>query len=363
VAHIVAAAPASPQVTAHSELSVHVALQLPSHLTLQVAEPEQAIVLPSPASILQFELTVQDTSESAPILNSHFVLAAHATSLSSPPAPLHSDESLQVSVRAPVVLPLHLAALAQASSQSRSPHSALQSVPAVHVHASSAHVQPVPVHEAVSSPPHAPRSETTKPTTKSHVIRMARSYLSHCGQGPQLYTPGAHVVGAAVPQVTAHSEPSLHTTKQSPSHLTVHVVESLQAIWLLSPTSSLHIELLLQATVAESPSLKSHFELSLHATRLLSPPAPLHSDVSLQASVNAPSVSPVHFEFMLHATEQSRPPHVALQSTPSLHAHVIALHTQPVPVHATTSLLPPHAPTTKRTNPTTTSHAIRMARS
>jgi hypothetical protein len=159
-------------VTTHSVLSVQVVRQSPSHLTVQVAEPEHAIVLPSPASILQSELVAHVIVESSPTLKSHFVLALHVTSLSSPPAPLHSDESLHVSVKAPVVLPLHFAVLVHASEQSRSPHSVLQSVPAVQAHAVSAHVQPVPVHEAVSLPPHAP---ITRPATISHAVRMTRS--------------------------------------------------------------------------------------------------------------------------------------------------------------------------------------------
>lgn len=71
-----------------------------------------------------------------------------------------------------------------------------------------------------------------------------------------------------MPQVTAHSAPVPHVVLQLPSHLTVHVVESLQAIVLASPTSILQVELVLHATVDELPSLKSHFVLALHATWL-----------------------------------------------------------------------------------------------
>ena len=70
--------------------------------------------------------------------------------------PLHSEESLQVTVSESEELPLHLAELVQLSEHAESPHSVLQSTPAAHVHAESVHVHPVPVHVgALSSPPQA----------------------------------------------------------------------------------------------------------------------------------------------------------------------------------------------------------------
>ena len=150
-----AAEPRSPHVTAHSELPVHVVLQLPMHFTLQLEVSLHAIAPPS-TWILHVESMVQATVASAPSLKSQFELAVHVTLLPSPPFPLHWDVSLHVSVRASVVLPLHFAAEVHASEHAESPHSVLQSVPAAHVHAVSAHVQPVPVHVgALPSPPHA----------------------------------------------------------------------------------------------------------------------------------------------------------------------------------------------------------------
>jgi hypothetical protein len=81
----------------------------------------------------------------------------------SPPWPLHCDESLHVTVSASVELPLHFAEFVQASEHALSPHSVLQSAPAVHVHAESAHVQPVPVQTgAPPSPPQAAPTHTIK---------------------------------------------------------------------------------------------------------------------------------------------------------------------------------------------------------
>src|SRR5688572_1027554 len=82
-------------------------------------------------------------------------MASQVITLPSPPAPLHCDVSLHVSVSGPSVLPSHFAAVVQSSEQASSPHSVLQSVPAAHVHAESVHEQPVPVQtgSAVSSPP------------------------------------------------------------------------------------------------------------------------------------------------------------------------------------------------------------------
>jgi hypothetical protein len=131
----VAGAAASPHVTAHSELPVHVALQSPSHLMVHAVESEQAIVLSSPTWILQVALMLQTAFAPSPSLKSQFELAVHVTSLSSPPKPLHCDESAHVNVRVPSVLPSHFAELVHASEQSESPQAVLQSAPAVQVHA------------------------------------------------------------------------------------------------------------------------------------------------------------------------------------------------------------------------------------
>jgi hypothetical protein len=139
-------------VTAHSALPVHVVLQLPRHFTLQLDESPHAIVPPS-TWILHAALMLQVTIAPSPSLKSQFELAVHVTRLSSPPAPLHSDESLQVTVSESVVLPWHLALLVQLNPQAESPHSVLQSVPATQVHSESVHVQPVPKQVGASLPP------------------------------------------------------------------------------------------------------------------------------------------------------------------------------------------------------------------
>ena len=101
---------------------------------------------------------------------------------------------------------------------------------------------------------------------------------------------------------------------QSPSHLTVHVVESEHATVLPAPTSSLHDALVLQTTVASSPSLKSQFELALHVTVLPSPPCPLHIDESLHVTVSESLELPSHFADVVQSSEHALSPHAVLQS-------------------------------------------------
>jgi hypothetical protein len=85
---------------------------------------------------------------------------------------LHSDESLQASVSAPLASPSHFDAVVHASEQSPS-HDVLQSVPDVQEQSALVHTQPVPEHVGAElSPPHAAVANTE---TTSHVIRMARS--------------------------------------------------------------------------------------------------------------------------------------------------------------------------------------------
>jgi hypothetical protein len=89
-------------------------------------------------------------------LKSQFEVAVHVTLLSSPPKPLHMDESLHVTVSASAESPSHFAPLVQLKEHAPSPQSVLQSVPAVHVQLESVHVHPAPVHLGkLSLPPHA----------------------------------------------------------------------------------------------------------------------------------------------------------------------------------------------------------------
>jgi hypothetical protein len=90
-------------VTVHAALPVQVVLQSPSHLTAQFDESEQVTVLAFPSCSLQVALVLQSTVAAASSLRSQLELAVHVTSLPSPPVPLQSDESLQVSVNPPVV--------------------------------------------------------------------------------------------------------------------------------------------------------------------------------------------------------------------------------------------------------------------
>jgi hypothetical protein len=130
---------------------------------------------------------------------------------------------------------------------------------------------------------------------------------------------------------------------QSPSHLTVHVVESEHVTVLPAPTSSLHDALVLHATTASSPSLKSQSELALHVTVLPSPPCPLHIDESLHVTVSVSLELPSHFDDVVQLSEHALSPHVVLQSWPAAHTHAESVHVQPVPVHVGALLSPPHA--------------------
>lgn len=146
--------PAAPQVTEHCVLAAQVTWQSPSHLTLHVEDPEQVAVLAVPSWSLQVALVSHVAIEAVPSLKSQFVLDEQVTRLALPPIPLHADESLHVTVSASSELPLHLADWLHASEQASSPHSVLQSVPAVQVQAVSAHTHPVPAH--VGPPPPQP---------------------------------------------------------------------------------------------------------------------------------------------------------------------------------------------------------------
>jgi hypothetical protein len=162
----VAGLPATPHVTTHCVLPVQVVRQSPSHLTPQLDESAQVTVLSSPTCSLHVALMSHTTVDAASSLKSQLELAVHVTRLPSPPRPLQSEESLQVTVSAPVVLPLHFAELVQLSEQSSSPHSVLQSAPATHAQEESAHVHPVPV-QVGAEPPQA-----------THAIAMQNSAIN-----------------------------------------------------------------------------------------------------------------------------------------------------------------------------------------
>ncbi len=155
---------ATPHVTTHSVLPVHVVLQSPSHFTKQVDESAHVTVLSSPTWSLQEALVLQLTVDIAPSLKSQSALAVHVTWLASPPAPLQCEESLQVNVSSPLVLPSHLVESLQATEQSAVPHCALQSWPATQAHALSTHAHPAPVQvgAGASLPPHAAASANAK---------------------------------------------------------------------------------------------------------------------------------------------------------------------------------------------------------
>jgi hypothetical protein len=172
----VAGLPASPHVTAHPVLPVQVVRQSPSHLTLQLDESAQVTVLPPPTCSLHVALVSHAAIDTAPSLKSQLELAVHVTRLPSPPLPLHSEESLQVTVSAPVVLPLHFADIVQLSEQSSSPHSVLQFAPATHAQAESVHVHPLPVQVGSEPPPQAAhiiamQNRMIEPTLMSSTFR------------------------------------------------------------------------------------------------------------------------------------------------------------------------------------------------
>jgi hypothetical protein len=168
--HVVAGLAASPHVTTHSLLPVHVVLQSPSHFTMHAAESAHATVLSSPTCSLQLALVLHVTIEPAPSFMSQLELAVHVTWLSSPPNPLHSDESLHVSVSSSVDVPSHFVDIVQLSEHGPPPQSLLQSAPATHMQAVSAHVHPVPLHTgAASSPPHA---DITKLSAINHRVMV-----------------------------------------------------------------------------------------------------------------------------------------------------------------------------------------------
>ena len=137
---------------------------------------EHEIVLAAPTCSLHVVLVLHVAADRAPSLKSQLELPVHVTWLLSPPMPLHSEESLQTTVSASVELPLHFADAEQLSAHASSPHSVLQSAPAMQLHEVSAHTQPVPVQVgAEPPPPHA----AVAIAMQSNIDRM--SQLPGCG--------------------------------------------------------------------------------------------------------------------------------------------------------------------------------------
>lgn len=170
-----------PHVTLQSVLPAQIALQLPSHLMLQVDESVHVIMLASPTWSLQVALVLHTATADAASLKSQLELALHVTWLASPPMPLQAEESLQTTDRASVELPLHLDEAVQLSEHALSPHSVLQSVPATHAHAESVQVQPVPAHVGAPplSPPHAtPAIAIQNKTLVTTRIALASSFMT-----------------------------------------------------------------------------------------------------------------------------------------------------------------------------------------
>lgn len=194
-----------PHVSEHVAVDAQVTTQFASHLMLQCAASWHEMVLESPRLILQIDESVQVAEELSPALRSQFAMAEQVIWLFAPPFPLHSDVSMQLSVKAPFVLPLHFAAVVQLSEHALSPQLVWQSVPAAQVHDVSAHVQPVPVHvggTAELSSPQAPMAATTptdiaSTTTTSRVLgRIGSSSVPTCreirvGRKPRRPTPCA----------------------------------------------------------------------------------------------------------------------------------------------------------------------------
>lgn len=142
-----------PHVMAHSAPPVQDARQFPVHWTLQLAELAQDTVLLSPSCSLHVAF-VHDALDVAASLKSQWEPEVHDTRLPSPPTPLHSEESVQLTDSGPLVLPSHVEEVVQLSEQSSSPQSISQSEPATHEHAEAVHVHPGPLHvDPAPSPP------------------------------------------------------------------------------------------------------------------------------------------------------------------------------------------------------------------
>ena len=147
---------------------MHVVLQSPSHLTSQVGEPVHVIVLLVPICSLQLEVVSHCAVDPPPSLKSHVELPMQTSVLPKPPVPLQSEVSLQMTCSVSAESPWHFASVLQTSEHAVSPHSALQSSPAVQVHAVSTQSQPVPLQLGPSPlSPHAVK-----------IARQARSRIT-----------------------------------------------------------------------------------------------------------------------------------------------------------------------------------------
>jgi hypothetical protein len=92
----------------------------------------QKTVLPVPRFSLQVAVLEQVAEDRAPALSSHFDVEMQLIMLPSPPLPLHSELSLQMSVVGPSDTALHFAPVSHRRAQPASLHVVLQSGPAVH---------------------------------------------------------------------------------------------------------------------------------------------------------------------------------------------------------------------------------------
>lgn len=154
------------------------------------------MVLAVPTWILHVALVLHAAVDVSPSLKSQFELAVHVMLLPPPPMPLHSEESLHMTVSESVELPLHFAPLVQLSEHSESPHSVLQSVPAAHAHAESVHVHPVPVHvgAAPSSPPHAATANAIESRTMELMFMGQGSKAMRSHSFALCHRPSLHAV-------------------------------------------------------------------------------------------------------------------------------------------------------------------------
>lgn len=148
--HFVPGVSPEPHPRLHLAVDVQVTTQSPLHLMSQVEMSLHATVLPAPRLSLQLALLEQIAEERSPALSSHLEDATQVIRLPSPPFPLHSEVSLQVSIVGPVDRALHFAAVPQLNEHPVASHIALQSMPALQAHAfPGAHAHPAPVQVAV----------------------------------------------------------------------------------------------------------------------------------------------------------------------------------------------------------------------
>ena len=162
----------------HWAVSTQATVQLSMHLMSQTAESLQVTVLPVPRSSLQLAVPPQMPVERAPALSSHLDSPTHDRLLSSPALPLQSELSMQDRSTAPEPATLHLPPLLH--SREHDSQVALQSLPAVHTHESSAsQLHPAPVHAAGTADESLPQPQNNDmPASKLNIISffLIRSY-------------------------------------------------------------------------------------------------------------------------------------------------------------------------------------------